>query len=465
MAIGIDELELDIADREAGAIRGKAESFSKIGQMVSGGAKPGLDAAENIVKLDESERMKGEWDKMTANGEQSINALAQELNLDPSEYTKIYQAQRNPQTGQTPPAVTLQVMKMMKDANAQKNKQGELDAFSKGLLSAEGIEEDDKFEKFMNEQQIGVSQMQSQEAKDDARKTLKGIREQREAKAKSSSGAKAVGAGKVVNEFGELLPTVKQDEKLIVDMQKAMVFGSRGGQRVLGTAINKQVAIQDALDTISGIDEGDFIGTQQIGQEVASIIAQVLSVGGQSTESDRKQLFPKSWSGSISNQIQEIKGKPMSAVPKPLMDQLKHMLQREKNFWDSRITDVNKSLSGILGNVFDRTAIIDGKSVRTRRKQQKRFAQWLINQDKSSKSVSSRIKKKRTDIFDLMANEEDRKKFISQALDADLTIRQSQSLEDTIRGVVSGEGNEAVSTKRTASKPKGTRRKATAEDF
>jgi hypothetical protein len=110
----------------------------------------------------------------------------------------------------------------------------------------------------------------------------------------------------------------------------------------------------DGLDTIAGVREGEFKGTKEIGQELASIIAQVLSVGGGTTEGDRRALAPESFAADTKGVIQYVTGNPQQAIQDGLLEQLEHMLDRERKFWKKTMNKKNNLLFHTIRPVFDR---------------------------------------------------------------------------------------------------------------
>jgi len=467
MAMGIDDLELDIADREAqrelNMANRKSEQLGKIGQMVAGNVETGLGAAEDVAKLEESKRMKGEWDKMTANGEQSITALAGELGLEPSEYVKIYQAQRNPQTGRTDPQVMLNIMKTMKQASAEKAFQAEDSKFQSLLSGFEGEMTSDTENEFIKaagqgserfvKKNLPVAKAFIQGKKDSATKKATASAALRD----SDPREKLSFQGKLLNEHGEIQPTVQQDRTAREKVQRALVFGSKGGQRVLGTSINKQVAIQDALDTLEGTGKDGYKATKQIGQELAAIIAQVLSAGGAVTEAQMNAVFPSSLQGDLGNMAQHITGEAVDSLPEGLLNQLRKMLEREQTFWNKRISNINTSLAGTLGDIFKTKSWVkrDGKweLTRTRKKMQKDFAAWLLNQTESQEDVLGA----KAGLFDLIATDEDKERWKKEASEADVTLKEGFNLKDLYDVQVNQGGTPApsktVKPKKAASKP------------
>ncbi|MDM8548292.1 hypothetical protein QUF61_17510 [Candidatus Venteria ishoeyi] len=448
----IDQLEQDIVDIEGRNIASQAQGRRTLGQDLSGAMQGALKSAEVLQKNEINVQKQKEADELLKSGVQGITAYGQELQLadttvyenmaanvkDPKELINIYSLMRKKADTEVKQKAHQETIFSLRDVleEAMTTADPEKIAIAGNKINnAKGSTTDPDV----------IKQLESME---------KGLNDA-SARAGSGKGGKGKGTfGKLYDENERELPTIQQDRARISKVQDALTFGSKGGQRVLGTSINKQIAIQDALDTITGIEEGEFEGTQQIGQEIASIIAQVLSTGGQSTESQQRALFPNSWAGSVKNKIQEIKGKPMDAIPKPLLKQLEHMLTREKNFWDSRIADVNKSLAGTLAPIFNTVAVNPntGKRSRPNRGAQKQFAAWLLSHVKDSGSTADRAGTDRTlDVLDLMASEEDKARFIKEARDSDITLKKATSFEDTIRDIAGG-GSVTPSDRPTATR-------------
>jgi len=424
----IGQLGLDIAEQEARGYESDIAGRRELARGIQGGVEAGLSGAQNALQYELETARKREAEAFLKNGAQEVVNYASSMGLDPTLYKKLVANVKDPKE-------FIPLFKTAKQAGEKKAEDANVLNFVTQLEALSGVSDDNKFNAMINKFNSKIVGTESEQKR--MRDALKSAKDTRDATVKKSAG-RSISPGELADKYGQKVPSKESDEKAIRELQKAMVFGSRGGQRVLGTAINKQVAIQDALDTISGIEEGEFEATQQIGQEIASIIAQVLSTGGTSTLEDRRAMFPNSWKGTITNQIQEIKGKPLSAIPKPLIDQLKHMLEREKNFWDSRISDVNKSLSGMLSPIFNRTAMVNGKLTRIRKEDQKQFANWLINQDRAYKSVSERIGKDRSDILDLIASDEDKQRWIEEAQNSDLKLENRNALADFFSNIKSG---------------------------
>jgi len=281
MAVDIGQLEVELADREAQGIRGRAQEQSTIGSMVGGAIQPGLQAAENIATLDESKRQ----DEAT----RAKNNIAANIK-DEKGLIGIYEL-------------------IKKEADAQLTGT-ELTGFSEGLQGAEGIENDAEFEKFVNEQNVRISEqnvrisgMKSQKARDDARKTLKGFEEQRISKAKAKKGA---GGAKDIVDLRKQFSKEAKDMETILNQTRTLRAAFKAGAFVNPeTGVENRVGSDQALimtfnkilDPGSVVRESEFdrTGRSQGSVDAAKGWFQKLIEGGSGlTDDGRKAVFKMS---------------------------------------------------------------------------------------------------------------------------------------------------------------------------
>ncbi len=423
----IDQLEQDIVNIDTGRIASQEQGRRTLGQDLNSSMQGALRGAQTLQADEINVQKSKEVDDLLKSGVEGIAAYAKELGIqddtvfrqmatnakDPKDLIPIYslikkQAEKTISSARDS-EISGTIVKSIEELNGNPNATFEDYSILISKLDALKEKASPEKAKLIQDTQDNLFKSGKERFKSEEKK-LKG------------------NFGDLYDENGQKLPTIQQDRTKIEKIQRAITFGSRGGQRVLGTSINKQVAIQDALDTIKGIDAREFKATLQIGSELASIIAQVMASGQGTTESDRKAFFPASWSGTVKDAWQTATGKPIDAMPKDLLDQLKHMLTREKKFWDQRIQDIGASLAGTLAPIFNTVAVNPntGKRTKTRKDAQRLFINWLLTQNDATKTISERIGEGSTyDILNLMTTKEERKLFEEDAQNADMKYNPS----------------------------------------
>jgi hypothetical protein len=355
MAINtIGGLGRELAEVEARAIEEEGRTVRGIGRAVSEATGGALRSAEVLQQREIDKQKQKDAEALLASGVQGVSQYAQELGFEDSTvYTRMAQSVKSP--NELVNIYGLMRTKADKDIS-DKNRMVVLGTAADSIrdLRANPKATREDYEKLASEMgtaELGADKdtaLQINRTKDDLLK---------EADRKFGDSAK--------REQKTALASSKQRQKDEAAVEKAMrttILGGRGGQKVFGNAINKVSGIMDGLDTIKGIEEGEFKGTQQIAAELGSILAQVLAPGGGSTEKDRENLTPQSLGGTIDDTIQYISGNPQDAVSKDLMMQLKHMLERERKFWNNRLKENNAQMYFTVKPVLERKGV-DGKFV------------------------------------------------------------------------------------------------------
>lgn len=353
----IGQLGLDIADREAGLIESreerKQERLKGLVGGISGSVSKGVAGMESALESELNMAKKREAEEFLKQGVNGVSMYAQELGLDPTLYTKMAQNMKDP-------TQFVNVYKLMRDkADKKTTEENRLKVLSGAVSSIDQLRSNEKatredYSRLVAE--MGKAELtadkdtalQINRAKDDLMKEADDKFGDPEKKALKLSQA-----------------STKQRQKDEVAVEKAMrstILGGRGGQKVFGNAINKISGIMDGLDTIEGIKQGEFKATKQIGAELGSIIAQVLAPGGTSTAEDRRSLAPESFAADAQGVIQYVTGNPQEAIDDGLLEQLKHMLDRERKFWNGRLKENNAQMYYTVKPVFDRKGS-DGKFV------------------------------------------------------------------------------------------------------
>lgn len=345
----IGQLNLQAAENKAQSELDRAQSLKDLGSNIGGSINTALESVEKLKTKEVDMQKQKEFDGLLKSGSSGVQAYAQELGIeDPTVYLKMAESIKDPKQFVN----IYQIMRKKADVTASAKKRsgilGEVQDQIKAMNESGDFSNADMVQSRINELAADPN------TPPDVAKELNVVGDNvrrsvgsREAKAAAAVSKQRAAAAKQRN----------SDEKRLEATMRTAILGGRGGQKVFGAAINKVVATMDGLDTIKGIDEGDIVDTQQIASELGAIITNVLASGGASTKDDRENMTPKSLGGTIKDTVQYISGKPQDAVSKDLLDQLKHMLDRERKFWNDRLMKNNDQLFFAVRPIIERQDI------------------------------------------------------------------------------------------------------------
>jgi hypothetical protein len=306
----IGQMEVDLADMEARNIRNEADRTQSIGSTIGAPIQASLGAAENVVKLEESTRLKEEdrakeeqAKALLASGAEGIASYVQSMNFSPEDVEK-YRRMAGSVKDEKGFMAIYELIK--KDADKQLSGQ-ELSSFSEGLQMSKNIEDPAKFAKFVNDKNIEISKMKSPKAKEDARKTLKIFEDQEAAKSTSISARNTRGASELKDIRSLRKGYIDESKKIDEILRNTGILRSafqNGEYRSKDGKINRVASDQalimtfnKILDPTSVVRESEFARTgdsQGLVDQAAGWFAKLLEGGSGLDDTGRSAVYKMS---------------------------------------------------------------------------------------------------------------------------------------------------------------------------
>jgi hypothetical protein len=335
----IGSLNLQIGEQKAKGLEqedaAQAQREQTLARGIGGATQAAVSGVESALAGEVEIQKKREADELLKSGAEGIGQYATEMGLDPTVYVNMAGNVKD----KTKFVEIYKLIKMKADKQASEAKRmevlgGAVSSIQELRANPKATREDyEKLVANMGIQELNADKdtaLQINRTKDDLMK---------EANRKFGDPAK-----KSLKASQAATKQRQKDETAVEKAMRTTILGGRGGQKVFGNAINKVSGIMDGLDTVKGIEEGEFKATKQIGAELGSIIAQVLAPGGSSTAEDRRSLAPESFAADAKGVIQYVTGNPQEAIDSGLLEQLQHMLERERKFWNDRLKKSNAQM-------------------------------------------------------------------------------------------------------------------------
>lgn len=151
-----------------------------------------------------------------------------------------------------------------------------------------------------------------------------------------------------------------KDEKAVRDVQ-GILSGDTGARSTVAKSILRESIARDGLRVIESIKKGKFIPTEQVAEELATVLASTLMGGNSPTREAIVGLIPHTAKGSVSSMVQYVASEPKRFITPEFIDHFEEQIKGQQKFWGDELTNKEKQVKKRLEIIFNRKR--DGKYV------------------------------------------------------------------------------------------------------
>jgi len=156
----------------------------------------------------------------------------------------------------------------------------------------------------------------------------------------------------MVNSRQKLNVRMKDEDNVRKSIEK--LSGITGARSNVAKIILGEKLARDGMRVIDQVESGEIVGTEQIAEELATVMASMLQGGNAATREAIHGLIPDTMRGDAYSIKQYIEAKPEPFLNKEFLNHFKHQMKNQSKFWRGELSQAEKAAYNSLKPVFDR---------------------------------------------------------------------------------------------------------------
>jgi hypothetical protein len=144
-----------------------------------------------------------------------------------------------------------------------------------------------------------------------------------------------------------------KDEKAVRDISEKLA-GLKGARSVYAKSLLRETLSRDGLRVIESIRKGKFVPSEQIAEELATVMASTLQGGNQATRDAIHGLIPSTIAGDANSIKQYLMGSPETYLNKEFIQHFEEQLIGQRDYWKENLTGTQRKMYTTLQPIFTR---------------------------------------------------------------------------------------------------------------
>lgn len=144
-----------------------------------------------------------------------------------------------------------------------------------------------------------------------------------------------------------------KDEKAVRDVSEKLA-GLKGARSVYAKSLLRETLSEDGLRVIESIRKGKFAPSEQIAEELATVMASTLQGGNQATRDAIRGLIPDTVAGDANSIKQYLTGTPQAYLNKDFLNHFEEQLKGQRDYWKENLTGTQRKMYVTLQPIFTR---------------------------------------------------------------------------------------------------------------
>ena len=142
-------------------------------------------------------------------------------------------------------------------------------------------------------------------------------------------------------------------EKVVMDTADKLQ-GIVGARSVYAKAVLRDSLVRDGLRVIKNIEDGEIVATEQVAEELATVLASALQGGNSATRESINGIIPHTATGSVASIRQYIESNPKTFINSEFLDHFKKQLEGQREFWGEELSNSQKAQYEKLRIIFNK---------------------------------------------------------------------------------------------------------------